>query len=114
MSSKRVRFDCRTCGACCGPGVDEEYYVSLLEGDAERLSDGYRRLHVVHTDEECLFNHLATKRTKHSGVVCVALRGKIGRRVCCSIYRRRPCLCRTFRRGDESCIEARKALGFPV
>jgi uncharacterized protein len=109
-----AKYDCRTCGACCGPEQDEEYYVSLVDGDAERLSKGYRRLRVVHTDEECLFKHLATKRTDHSGVVCVALQGRIGKRVRCSIYRKRPLVCRDFKRGDESCIECRKILGLPV
>jgi Fe-S-cluster containining protein len=42
---------------------------------------------------------------------CIALEGKIGMSVKCSIYNCRPVSCRKFVVGSELCLEARKAKG---
>ena len=104
-------FDCRTCGACCGPGSDEESYVSLEDEDVARLSTRYRR-QVFPQRGLCYGRALTTKRTS-SGCVCVALRGTVGQRVSCAIYERRPLACRVFCRGGRDCLDARRAVGLP-
>jgi len=42
---------------------------------------------------------------------CVALTGKVGCAVGCSIYNDRPAACRSFVPGSTLCREARKAAG---
>ena len=96
-----MTLDCRTCGACCGPTLDEPTHVDLVPGDIDRLSPRYR-LHVVGSS-------LATKRN-HNGTVCAALRGAIGCRVSCGIYESRPTLCREFAPGSKACFSAREAV----
>ncbi len=100
--------DCRTCGACCGPELDEGTHVDLFDVDVQRLSHAFREKHVVaRGDGE---SSLATKRTRSSGTVCVALLGSVGRRVSCSIYERRPSACRDYVPGSPGCLESRRIL----
>lgn len=42
---------------------------------------------------------------------CVALRGQVGKKVSCSIYARRPKVCREFEVGGYDCREARARAG---
>ena len=42
---------------------------------------------------------------------CVALTGKVGCNVGCSIYNHRPAACRAFVPGSQLCLEARHAAG---
>jgi Fe-S-cluster containining protein len=42
---------------------------------------------------------------------CVALTGKVGCNVGCSIYHNRPNACRAFVPGSTLCLEAREAAG---
>jgi Fe-S-cluster containining protein len=42
---------------------------------------------------------------------CVALTGKVGCDVGCSIYNNRPNACRAFVPGSQLCLEARSAAG---
>jgi Fe-S-cluster containining protein len=42
---------------------------------------------------------------------CVALTGKVGCDVGCSIYNNRPNACRAFAAGSTLCLEARAAAG---
>ena len=44
---------------------------------------------------------------------CVALNGKVGERVSCSIYSQRPTPCHSVQVGDEKCNRARGRLGLP-
>jgi uncharacterized protein len=48
------------------------------------------------------------KTTNHR---CVALTGKVGCGVACSIYNSRPAACRAFVPGSPLCLEARAAAG---
>jgi Fe-S-cluster containining protein len=48
------------------------------------------------------------KTTNHR---CVALTGKVGGGVSCSIYNHRPAACRAFVPGSPLCLEARAAAG---
>lgn len=54
---------------------------------------------------------LGTKHDLQGRRVCVALSGRIGKQVACSIYMDRPDLCRQFQAGTPECFEARRAAG---
>ena len=93
------RFDCRTCGACCGPLDDAPAYVALSARDAARLPAPYATDAVVRDDDG---SALATTRCG-GATVCVALRGTVGEAVTCAIYDDRPRGCRLFRPGSRIC-----------
>jgi hypothetical protein len=93
--------DCRSCGACCGPPYPAERYIDLTALDLARLSPHYRRTHAGGAGP-ALGTRLAA-----DGVVCVALRGRIGERVRCAIYERRPDACRRFEPGSRGCRRMR-------
>ncbi len=95
--------DCRSCGACCGPPYPSGRYIDLTQLDVARLSSHYRRTHAGGGSAPAL----ATV-TGHDGVVCVALRGRIGNAVRCAIYARRPDACRRFKAGSRACLRLRK------
>ena len=105
-----VELDCRTCGACCA-NPDEnraEGVVDWVEvADGEPLLDDARaasRLIVVHADG---VRHLRLD----PGARCLALRGRIGRRVSCTIYALRPSGCRRVEPGDARCLQYRRERG---
>jgi Fe-S-cluster containining protein len=83
--------DCRTCGACClGQLVvltkrDRDVPILALDATGTRLAV--------------------------QGGRCVALRGRPGVSVTCSIYDRRPEMCRVFKAGSRECREVRAAEG---
>ena len=89
-------LDCRTCGACCG-------YAS--PDPAQRLT-----LRVV-DDAEAGGEVLERQRDAAGYLRCYLLRGVIGRRVACSIYRERPSVCREVAPGSRICMDARKEVG---
>ena len=45
---------------------------------------------------------------------CIALTGRVGVSVGCSIYESRPAACRSFTQGSPLCIEARLAKNLPT
>lgn len=102
--------ECTRCGACCSnprenvaAGVREWVAIDpddgILESEVLR-----RRLVIVHDDGE---PHL---RAEADGR-CLALRGRIGVRVECSIYRDRPSACRIVEAGSAECLKARSDRG---
>ena len=115
----------QTCGACCiNPQMyaDGTSYVDLMEKDLRRIARSRRR--VSHWTVDGLYRGLAMRAaqrdvlTHHDGrlktcpaEVCIALKGKAGKRCACAIYDARPDACRSFRPGSEGCLEAREALG---
>ena len=103
-------FDCRTCGACCAnpdenraEGVTDWVFVGA---DEALLADerAAARLVVANDAGE---RHL---RLDPSGR-CLALRGRIGWRVTCTIYGLRPCGCRLVEPGDARCRQYRRERG---
>lgn len=82
--------DCLTCGACC-VGQD----ILIVAGDLvpPHMYDGY------------LLRQLPDGR-------CAALVGHIGRRVSCSIYDRRPQICRSLDPGSAWCEKIRECCAF--
>ena len=86
-----MTFDCQACGACCDEGTrgfDEDRHVPLwMIGplDGKWWEDDL----------------LGTKIVDGQ---CIALDGKIGECVRCTIYDQRPALCRMFEAGSPDCL----------
>lgn len=103
-----------SCGACCVSNWDTETYVGLDEKDLARL------LPIVGDEEvDRLVGHrndawqmgLRTKENRQGHITCIALEGRVGRRVSCEIYDGRPSACRHFRPGSAECKLAREEAG---
>lgn len=109
-------LDCRTCGACCTPGrcsvpdcgCQPPNYAYVAPDDLVRLPLVYQQRHLHQSSD--VGAHLATKETR-DGMVCVALRGRIGGAVSCTIYDQRPDVCRAFEPGSSLCLGAREEAG---
>ena len=41
-------YDCRTCGACCAPEINDALYVGVTASDIERMTPRWRSQHVAH------------------------------------------------------------------
>lgn len=121
--------DCLTCGACCVAPDNQEAYADVTAEDARRLGRRFVRLHVLGPSALDTFAAAIDGKnappmaietrwtTQRSGPykgfevsTCAALRGSIGSRVRCSVYEKRPKVCRTaVKPGDRACREIRKA-----
>ena len=99
---------CETCGACCAffavsfPECEITDHTGLVPSDltlSEKISERIMR------------------GTQTSHPRCIALEGRIGSRVKCSIYASRPSTCRNFIRsweagtGNDLCDRARQIYG---
>ena len=103
--------DCLTCGACCVSPFVGEGYIRLDVEEEERLGrKGLPVLEVV-PDPHDRIVLLGTKRNGQGTRVCMALTGRVGKQVACSIYEDRPSLCRQFEAGSPECHQARRAAG---
>lgn len=108
-----ARYDCLGCGACCRnlPENAAEGFVHYVEVDERapllRRPDLVRKL-VVYAEDGA--PHLRL----HPDGRCVALRGRIGHRVRCEIYRERPEPCRSVEAGGALCQRYRRAQGLWV
>lgn len=90
-------FDCQSCGACCA------YDASWPVVEPEDLGP--------HGPPPELVLKGAMRWT---GSRCAALDGEIGACVGCTIYARRPRVCRDCEPGSVSCRIARRFHGLPV
>jgi Fe-S-cluster containining protein len=103
-------FDCVTCGACCyNPNDNRELdYIDYIEIETSdrimRKPELVRRLVVLDDD---LIPHMRLNHHQR----CVALTGRLGVKVGCSIYHDRPDICRRFSAGSKKCKELRKERG---
>ncbi|MCP5277819.1 MAG: YkgJ family cysteine cluster protein [Thiobacillus sp.] len=102
---------CLRCGAYCA-----HYRVSFYWSEAEPLLGGC----VPNELTEPLNHHLGAMRgTLQAPVRCVALEGKVGEAVCCSIYEKRSSACRDLEPWGENghptdkCSRARAAHNLP-
>lgn len=99
------RVDCVACGCCC---FSESPRHARVTGDAyERLED--------ETLVEGLGNEAFMRLARTGGVShCAALevrREPAGTRYSCTIYERRPQVCRDLERGSSACEGERHAKG---
>ena len=93
-----MSLDCRKCGACCEGLVVE---VLPLDDVPEHLTepDVENGVQIAVMREQC--------GKWYGRGPCIALKGKIGKACSCSIYRRRPKVCRDFKPGSYECLAAR-------
>jgi Fe-S-cluster containining protein len=102
---------CVRCGACCA-----YFRVAFYWREAEgRASEGATPLELTE-DLDSLLRCMKGTNQKRGGH-CIALEGRVGRRVACGIYPNRPSPCRAFPASYENgkqnkrCDEARAAHG---
>lgn len=104
-----AKLDCVTCGACClNPDENRaEGYLWYLEVRDTKLLEKpeLAKKHVVYDPDGV--PHL---RLDPAGR-CVALLGKIGKQVRCTIYALRPKGCRMLEAGEPRCLQARRERG---
>jgi Fe-S-cluster containining protein len=115
MARAVTAADCGTCGACCGPPYLATTYIDLTVLDLARLRPVERRRMVKGTRwarRKAARSALTTVHTD-DGVVCVALRGRMGAGVSCAVYARRPEACRRFAPGSRACRAMRADVGIP-
>ena len=104
---------CQTCGACCG-----YFRVSFYWREAEQEDKDFPVPKELTEDQSSHLRCMKGTNQKHYNR-CVALEGKIGEQVQCSIYLHRPSPCRDFKESYENgirnpkCDEARAAYGLP-
>jgi uncharacterized protein len=85
--------DCRSCGACCSFSRDWPRFT--LETDAD----------IALIPEE--FVDATSSGMRCDGNRCSALLGEVGVSTACSVYSRRPDVCRACEPGDDACQIAR-------
>jgi uncharacterized protein len=110
-NAPRARNPCLDCGACCA-----HFRVSFYWAEADRAAGG---LTPAELSVQLTPHRAAMRGTETFPPRCVALEGKIGERVHCTIYPLRPSPCRDFRASwsdgarSEPCDRARAAHGLP-
>ncbi|MCM0606455.1 MAG: YkgJ family cysteine cluster protein [Xanthomonadaceae bacterium] len=104
---------CQICGACCA-----HFRVAFYWREAE-IRERPNPVPIEMTEEQDEFHrNMKGTNEKHSRK-CVALEGRIGKFVACTIYDSRPTPCRAFTASYEDgnhyprCDEARAAHGLP-
>lgn len=104
---------CLTCGACCAFFRVEFYWREAEESDTENpVPLG------LFEDLTPEFRCMKGTSLKHHPK-CVALNGRIGKEVACSVYLNRPSPCREFQysyyegKQNPRCDAARRAHGLP-
>jgi Fe-S-cluster containining protein len=91
--------ECLSCGACCF--ADLPRYVRVTGEDYARLGDDAERLTVWHDNKAFM---------KMMGGHCAALDVRRADRVfACTVYERRPAICRELDRGSPACRAERHA-----
>lgn len=104
-------LDCERCGACCRaqPPFGGGVYVRLDAADLARLDAADVARLVVPAPEGGRALRLATSPQGHQ--VCAALEGRLGERVACAVYPRRPGACRRLEAGSDECRLTREEAG---
>jgi len=101
-------YDCQTCGACCtnvAENAGSPFYVEIAPSDAIlQRKDLVTKLVVLDDDG---VPHLRLDETGR----CLALAGKLGRSVRCTIYHHRPSPCRRVEAGSPLCLRYRAEKG---
>lgn len=115
MSAEKT-LDCQKCGACCvasaWSGGDFEPFAEVSEHEGARIQKALPMSVVRVRPTGWTFQEptLAMEIKNDRYGRCVALKGTVGRKVSCSIYRARPAGCRDFEPGSERCLEIRRTI----
>jgi Fe-S-cluster containining protein len=110
MVRRVSRYNCVQCGACCcnPPANRAEGFTDYIEVDERapllKKPDLVRRM-VVYAEDGT--PHLRL----HPDGRCLALRGRLGKHVQCTIYADRPLPCRKVEAGSALCQRYRAAHG---
>lgn len=112
--------NCLTCGLCCCAPAGQDAFCDVTEEDLKKIDKKFRlkvwkpsafdfAAAAISGDMQSLpFGALKTKRAG-SFTVCVALAGKVGKKVECMTYKTRPATCReAVVPGDRTCRSLRK------
>ena len=109
-ATKDDQNPCISCGACCA-----YFRIYFYWREAEFESDIQVPQHL--TTDVSSFQRCMLGTTEKSGNRCIALKGRVGHTVGCSIYPNRPSPCRAFPasyidgKANKRCAEARQAHG---
>ena len=103
-------LDCTRCGACCcNPDENRKegfpFYVEVQPDNRLLAKNDLAKRYLVFDDAG-----VPHMRLDPSGR-CVALKGRLGRSVTCSVYADRPRGCRLVEAGSPRCLQARKERG---
>lgn len=117
MTKASEKLDCKTCGACCRASAFMELphrpFADMTDTEAQEIEEKHPGSVTLTTPSGWTFDPerfvMAIKPGEHGR--CVALRGKVGKKVSCAIYEDRPSTCREFEPGDEQCFAARRRAG---
>ena len=102
-------YDCTRCGACCynpPENVAEGFteYVEIERNDVLRRRAELLKRFSVEKDGRLHMRILSDQR-------CMALAGRVGHKVRCTIYHARPSPCRRVEAGSEPCQRYRRGRG---
>lgn len=107
-----MNLDCQTCGACCcnSDRNKREKYVDYVEvfDRGEPLREHARLMKKLTVLNEKGESHMILKGRNQR---CIALEGRLGIRVSCSIYELRPLPCRIVEVGSKECLDRRRERG---
>lgn len=111
-------YDCQSCGACCRAFDNPKAvnYLNLEQSDVERLNHD-ERIHVTEREIPAYMTFtgsLLCLKLSAPGARCSFLDGDDGKCVSCSIYERRPDVCRELQAGSKACLRARKLMNIEV
>lgn len=95
LPSRSVSADCRTCGACCFS--ESERHARVTGDDYERLGEAAESL-VVFLGNQAFMRLVGEPGSRR----CIALELQDGV-FTCTIYERRPAVCRELERGSPAC-----------
>lgn len=103
-------MDCQSCGACCIHGGEVTVELDDLDRPEEVPRDLTRSVRgkMGFASDDYLFQRIMARSRSGS---CVALRGEVGKSCGCSIYDRRPNVCREYEPGGRDCLYCRRIAG---
>jgi Fe-S-cluster containining protein len=98
---------CLECGACCA----YFHQVPVLITDPTPRALTWAVLEPEDSEDDLQDDHVRWLKREPGAGRCVALDGRVGRRVCCSVYELRPKSCREFEAGSDRCHAVRRMYG---
>lgn len=111
-------FDYIKCGACCSTRNNREHLIYITAKDLKRLPRGWsnKNAQLFSAPAGVASEVIGGLRIRESDGIrrCVALKGVIGKKAVCKIYRDRPKVCRAYEMGSPICLDARKSMGLNV